>query len=323
MSYAFFKNKEMSVDWTVPAEPVPENGDPAQQPAVSVQSREPTPSPSRPQPAAQPPRIPEVVNLIDSAPTSPARQQQPPQNPQVVDLTDSPPTSPARISDRQQERDPKKPRLSTPNHTHDQPSSSSQDSTSVQGDAERNQAPSPDTSIVISDVENPQTSNEVHAPQDNPHEIMSDDEQSPILSHEPSKVVDEMETDDEPSTEKNDKEDENEEEVNDEEDEMNEEEQDEAGMSTNEDRPSASDWVNAGVEADKKAEKKRRRAERKNGPRPSAEEWIERSDEDSGPDAKPTDEELKEWSEKFDYIDSSKKIYISTLLHQLKIYSTE
>jgi hypothetical protein len=74
MSYAFFKNKEMSVDWTVPAEPVPENGDPAQQPDVSVQSREPTPSPSRPQPAAQqPPHIPEVVNLIDSAPTSPTR----------------------------------------------------------------------------------------------------------------------------------------------------------------------------------------------------------------------------------------------------------
>jgi len=345
MSYAFFKNKEMSVDWTVPAEPVPENGDPVQQPAVSVQSREPTPSPSRPQPAAQPPHIPEVVNLIDSAPTSPAREQQPPQIPQVVDLTDSPPTSPARISDRQQERDPKKPRLSTPNHTHDQPSSSSQDSTSVQGDAERNQAPSPDAPMVISDVEDPQTSNEVHAPQgDNPDEIMSDDEQSPILLHEPSKAVDEMETDDEqspilsfkpsttvvdamksddePSTEKNDEEDENEE-VNDEEDEMNEEEQDEAGMSPKEDRPSASDWVNAEVEADKKAEKKRRRAERKNGPRPSAKEWIERSDEDSGPDAKPTDEELKEWSEKIDYIDSSKMIYISTLLRQLKIYSTE
>jgi hypothetical protein len=322
MSYAFFKNKEMSVDWTVPSEPVPEHGDLAQQPAVSVQSREPTPSPSRPQPAAQPPRIPEVVNLIDSAPTSPARQQQPPKNPQVVDLTYSPPTSPARISDRQQERDSKKPRLSTPDHTHDQPSSSSQDSTSVQGDAERNQAPSPDTPIVISDVENPQTSNEVHAPQDNPDEIMSDDEQSPpskvvdemetddeqslILSFKtPTTVVDAMETNDEPSTEKNDEEDENEEEVNDEEDAVNEEEdEDEEAEEDKQPLQSTVDWLDAEMAAHAKAEKERMRAEKYEHTRPTAKEWIE------------------DWEE--DQQDAMEKtLYISTLLRQLKIYSTE
>jgi hypothetical protein len=185
---------------------------------------------------------------------------------------------------------------------------------------------------VISDVEDPQTSNEV--PQgDNPDEIISDDEQSPILLHEPSKAVDEMETDDEqspilsfkppttvvdametndePSTQRNDEEDENEEEMNDEEDEMNgeedemnEEEQDEAGMSPKEDRPSVTDWVNAEVEADKKAEKERIRAEKYEHRRPTAKEWMEDWEEDQ--------QDAKE-----------KTLYISTLLRQLKIYSTE
>jgi hypothetical protein len=92
--------------------------------------------------------------------------------------------------------------------------------------------------------------------------------------------------------------------MNDREDEMNEEEQDEAGMSPNEDRPNASDWVNAAVEADAKAEKERMRAEKYEHRRPTAKEWIE------------------DWEE--DQQDAKKKtLYISTLLRQLKIYSTE
>jgi hypothetical protein len=106
MSYAFFKEKEMPVDWTVPVDPVPENSSPAQNQVVDLQPRDPVPS----RPQEQPPSVPQpAVN--------------PSQSPEIIDLTDSPPTSPT--SHPQQERNPKKPRLNVKDETHQKPSSSS------------------------------------------------------------------------------------------------------------------------------------------------------------------------------------------------------
>ena len=231
MSYAFFKSKDLSVDWTVPVVPVPEKNSSTQQQDVVMQSRDPVPSPPREQqpsssssrdPVPLRPREqqPSTSKSKDSVPSRPPEQQpssstsrdpvpsgssssskkrpssshiQSSGNTHVVDMTDSPPTSPPRSSRPQKD-----------NNTivvDDSPPASPPRSSRPQKD---------NNTIVIHDsppASPPQASQKdpkkprIDLQDENPDEMETEDERSPILSYRSStkKAYDEMETDNERS----------------------------------------------------------------------------------------------------------------------------
>lgn len=180
-------------------------------------------------------------------------------------------------------------------NTGQQPSSSSKDSTSGKEHTHRTQSLPASAHVQQSTPQQPE---------------IQDDEQSPILSYQQStRVVDEMETDDEKLPTKDDREYEQEQEDDDDDDEMAEPEEDKIDTSRVE------KWLDPQVKADAKAEKAREKAEkRKKGP-VSVEDYMNDSDNDVAGDL--TEEEKRKWDHKFS------DLYISALLNQMKIFATE
>jgi hypothetical protein len=330
MSYAFFKSKDLSVDWTVPVVPVPQQNSSAQEQDVVMQSRDPAPPrPPEQQPSAPksrdsaPPRPPEqqpsASKSKDSVPSGsssspkkrPSSHIQSSGNTTVVDLTESPPASPPRSS--RQEKDNN---TIVVDLTDSSPASPPQAS---QKDSKKPRLDPKDENPDEMETEDERSPILSYKPPTNTayDEMETDNEQSPILSYTPStkKISYEMETDDEVDEQQDTaqvpQEDEDEEMYPQEEDEADEnadaskepEEEEELDLSR------ARAWLEAQTEDDEKAEIKRLRDKKYEHRRRTAEEYLEELQED---------EELQKKKNK-----RSQKLHISALLHQLKIFATE